>query len=309
MIDKALSQRITAFRQFNRFHTRLIGVLNEELLASKYSLIQVRILYELANRKGLAAADLAEALKLDRGYLSRMLATLETYDLICRTPDINNAKRMVLSLTSTGLQTFNELNDASIDEVAKLLAPLSEAQQRQLIGSMERIEQLLDGKTDNPMFVLRSPEIGDMGWITHRQGVLYAQEYSWDWTYEALVGKILSEFVENYDPLFERCWVAERDGNIIGSIFVVRLDQETAKLRLLYVEPSARGLGLGRRLVDECIRFSRAKNYKRMTLWTNSVLTSARTIYQAAGFELVEETAHHSFGQDLVGQTWSLDLC
>ncbi len=306
-----LDEDVMAFREFNRFHTRLVGALNEHLLASEYSLPQVRVLYEVANaprNSPPSARDLSEVLGMDTGYLSRLVNGLAKEGLIDRVPSARNAKRLELTLTKEGQTVFAGLNTASSKEAAAQLKNLSETEKRQLIGAMGRVRRLLGDKPKEATFILRDPEPGDLGWITHQHGRLYAEEYGWDWTFEALVAEIVGRFAKNFDPSSERCWVAEREGEVIGSIFVVREDHETAKLRLLYVDGSARGLGLGRRLVDECLRFAKSKGYKRMVLWTNDVLVSARRIYEAAGFELLEEEPHHSFGKDLVGQYWGRDL-
>ena len=303
-----MDDNIAQIRAFNRFHTRLVGVLNEGLLASEFPLIQVRVLYELAHSTDLAAADLVERLGVDPGYLSRMLSALDSRGLISKVPDRHNGKRIVLSLTPQGRTVFDGLNAASAKEVGDLIAPLSDEERRQLVGSMRNIRCLLGDITETATWRLRAPRPGDMGWIVHRHGVIYAKEYQLDWTFEALVARIVSDFVTNLDPQSERCWIAEMDGEVAGSVFVVRKDATTARLRLLYVEAAARGLGVGRALIDEVISFSRERGYKRLELWTNSVLASAIRIYQSAGFELIEEAPHHSFGQDLVGQTWVLEL-
>ena len=302
---------VKAVRAFNRFHTRLVGALNEHLLNSNYSLPQERVLYEIANAprgEAPSARGLGGRLHMDTGYLSRLLAGLEAEGLIDRSPSPENAKRLALTLAEKGRAVFDGLDKASAKEVAALLAPLSERERRELVGAMARIRRLLGDLPQDRTFILRDPEPGDLGWIAHRQARLYTEEYGWDWTYEGLVAEILGQFVKTFDPAKERCWVAERDGGIVGSVFVVKQDEATAKLRLLYVEPSARGLGLGRRLVDECLRFARSKGYRRIVLWTNDVLVSARRIYEAAGFTLVESEPHHSFGKDLVGQIWARDL-
>ncbi len=302
---------IAGVRAFNRFHTRLVGALNERLLASEYSLPQVRVLYEIANAAPgtpPSQRELGETLRMDAGYLSRIVTGFESEGLVDRTPSSNNAKRLQLSLTDAGREVFARLDAASAAEVATLLALLSEAERRQLIGAMARIRRLLGDRTDDKPFILRDPLPGDLGWVVHQQGRLYAREYGWDWTFEGLVAGIVGAFVGNFIPEKERCWIAEWEGEIVGSVFVVRQDDHTAKLRLLYVDASARGRGLGRRLMDESIRFARANGYRRMVLWTNDVLVSARRIYEAAGFELVEEEPHHSFGKDLVGQVWGRDL-
>lgn len=302
---------ITAVRRFNRFHTRLVGALNEHLLASPYSLAQVRVLYELANAPPDAlpsARELGEVLRMDAGYLSRLVSGLEGDGLLQRNPAPDNAKRLLLALTERGREVFAKLNATSAGEVAELLAPLSPAGRGQLTGAMACIRRLLGDVPDARAFILRGPEPGDLGQVVHRQAALYAREYGWDWTFEGLISEIAGQFVRNFDPASERCWIAEMEGEIVGSVFVVREDEHTAKLRMLYVDPVARGKGLGRTLVDECLRFARAKGYRRMVLWTNDILVSARRIYEAAGFELIEEEPHRSFGKDLVGQVWERTL-
>lgn len=307
----ATRTQIDAVREFNRFHTRLVGALNEHLLNSDYSLPQLRVLYEIANAPRSAApsaSELGQLLRVDTGYLSRLLAGLESDGLVSRVPSSDNAKRLQLTLTDRGREVFAQLNAASSEEIAALLQPLSTRDRLELVGAMARVRRLLGDTPADRTFTLRDPEPGDMGWIVHRQGRLYAEEYGWDWTFEALVAEIVGQFVRNLQCERERCWVAEREGEVVGSVFVVREDDETARLRLLYVEPSVRGLGLGRRLVDECLRFAAAKGYRRMVLWTNDLLVSARRIYEAAGFRLTEQENHHSFGKDLVGQVWVREL-
>ncbi|WP_186397708.1 bifunctional helix-turn-helix transcriptional regulator/GNAT family N-acetyltransferase [Stappia sp. TSB10GB4] len=302
---------VAAIRQFNRFHTRLVGALNERMLASDYSLAQVRILYELANARPDAppsARDLGDILQMDAGYLSRLLSGLESDGLLARTPSPENAKRLALTLTERGREVFAGLNEASAREVASLLSGLPAEARGQLTGAMARIRRLLGDMPDTRAFILRDPRPGDLGWVIYRQAALYAQEYGFDWTFEGLISEIAGKFVREFDPARERCWIAEMEGEAVGSVFVVRQDDEVAKLRLLYVDPAARGRGLGRALVEECLRFARGAGYRRMVLWTNDILTSARRIYEAAGFELLEEEHHHSFGHDLVGQNWGREL-
>ena len=300
---------IDAVRAFNRFYTRQIGLLDEGLLQSAFSLTEARVLYELAHRDGLTATDLGRDLGLDAGYVSRLLKKFERDDLISRSTLVSDARQSSIALTPAGRNAFAPLNKGSHDQVAALLDRLPASEQDRLVKSMRTVQALL-GESAEPKipYLLRPLQIGDIGWITRRQGMLYAQDYGWDETYEALVAEILAAFVKSFDPKWERSWIAERDGEVVGSVFVVRKSPEVAKLRLLYVEPSARGLGIGARLVDECIAFARAKGYKTLTLWTNDILGSARRIYQAAGFKLIDEERHHSFGKDLVGQTWDLDL-
>lgn len=302
-----LDERIEQFRRFNRFHTRLVGALGEHLLESPYSLTEARVLFELAHRPAPTAAELCRELGLDAGYLSRVISGFERAGLLSKKPLPTDARAWGLHLTRKGRSVFQRLDDASRRQVADLLGRLPEPQQRQLIDAMNRIRALL-AEPPSPGYRLRDPRPGDMGWIVHRQAVLYGEEYGFDAGYEALIAGIVCRYVQEFDPARERCWVAEKDGAVVGSVFVMREDEHTARLRLLYVEPAARGLGIGSRLVDECLQFARRVGYRRMVLWTNSVLTDARRIYDRAGFSLVEEAPHHSFGKDLVGQTFARDL-
>lgn len=301
-----LGERTDSVRRFNRFYTRQIGVLHEHLLDSPFSLTEVRILYELAHRNDLTSADLCRELGLNAGYLSRVISGFDKQGLIAKSRSPTDARATRLQLTDAGQRTLAPLVDASRRDVAAMLERLPPTAQQDLVAAMKQIEGLLG--EPSPSYLLRNPQPGDMGWIIHRQAVLYAQEYGWNNEYEALVADILAKFVREFDPARERCWITEKDGKVIGSVFVVRQDDTTAKLRLLYVDPCARGLGIGSRLVDECLRFSRQAGYARMVLWTNSILTDARRIYDKAGFQLVEEEAHRSFGKDLVGQVLARDL-
>jgi DNA-binding MarR family transcriptional regulator/GNAT superfamily N-acetyltransferase len=306
-----MAGEVDAVRAFNRFHTRLVGALDEHLLKSDYALPQVRVLYEIAHaprERAPSASDIAQLLRLDAGYMSRLVAGLEADGLVERRASPDNARRMALRLSERGRELFATMEQDSAREVARMLEPLTPAQRRALVGSMRRIRQLLGDTPDDATLLLREPEPGDLGLVVSRQARLYAEEYGWNRDYEALVAEIVAGFVRDFDPARERCWIAERDGEVVGSVFVVRQDDAVARLRLLYVDPMARGLGLGRRLVDECIRFARGRGYRRLVLWTNDCLVSARRIYQAAGFRLTGEEPHHSFGKDLVGQTWELDL-
>lgn len=304
-----LDTRIDAVRRFNRFFTRKIGVLREGLLHTPYSLTESRILFEVANREETTASDLSRELGLDPGYLSRELAGMERRGLIEKTPSESDARRRLLSLTAEGKDAFRLLDARSREEVGEMLAGLSDGEQRRLLEATQTIESVLDRgfKFSGPFF-LRAHEPGDMGWVVHRHGELYFQEYGWDERFEALVARIVADFINDYDPGRERCWIAEMDGERVGCVFLVDGGEEVAKLRLLLVEPKARGLGLGGHLVEECVRFARSRGYKKLTLWTNSVLDAARRIYEERGFVLVEEEGHHSFGKDLVGQNWELDL-
>ena len=306
MSTNPLAERTEIVRRFNRFYTHQIGVLHEHLLDSAFSLTEVRILYELAHQAQLTSADLCRELGLNAGYLSRVIAGFEKQGLIAKTRSPTDARAAQLQLTEQGQRTLAPLVDASRREVAAMLARLPQAAQQELVDAMGQIQGLLGEPSKN--YMLRNPQPGDMGWIIHRQAVLYAQEYGWNNEYEALAAEILAKFLPDFDPTCERCWIAEKDGKVVGSVFIVRQDAATAKLRLLYVDPCARGLGIGSRLVDECLRFSRQAGYTKMVLWTNSVLTGARRIYDQAGFQLVEEEAHHSFGKDLIGQVLAREL-
>jgi DNA-binding MarR family transcriptional regulator/GNAT superfamily N-acetyltransferase len=298
--------RAETVRRFNRFYTRQIGLLHEHLLESEFSLTEARILYELAHRTGLTSSDLCRVLGLNAGYLSRVIAGFEKQGLVAKTRSQADARVSELALTDAGRATFEVLNLASRNEVTAMLGRMTESTQQQLVDAMTQIEALLGEST--PSYILRDPQAGDMGWVVRQQAVLYTREYGWNSEFEALVAEIVAKYLRDYDPSAERCWIAEKDGKAVGSVFVVRHDAETAQLRMLYVDASARGLGIGHRLVDECLRFARGVGYKRMMLWTNDILTDARKIYEKAGFTLVEEEAHHSFGKDLVGQIWARDL-
>jgi DNA-binding MarR family transcriptional regulator/GNAT superfamily N-acetyltransferase len=304
-----LEARVDAVRRFNRFFTRRIGVLREGLLHSRFSLTEARVLFELAHSEELTASDLSRELGLDPGYLSRTLARLEQQGLVVRVRSEADGRRRILSLTLDGEEAFSLLDSRSREEVAEMLGGLSEGEQRRLLEAMGTIEGVFEKslKFSEP-FVLRTHEPGDIGWVVQRHGVLYAREYGWDESFEALVARIVADFIDGYDPKKERCWIAEMGGERVGCVFVVKASDAVAKLRLLLVEPEARGLGLGTRLVEECIRFARNRGYEKITLWTNGVLDAARHIYEEHGFVLVEEEEHHSFGRDLVGQNWELVL-
>ena len=302
-------QRVEAVRRFNRFYTQHIGVLSEGLLHSPVSLTEARVLYELAHREQATATELGRGLGLDAGYLSRILRGFRKRGLIDKRPSDSDGRQSLLRLTKKGRQEFATLDARSGEQVAAVLGKLSAAGQQRLVKAMRVIEEVLGSEPARQTpYLLRLHQPGDMGWVIHRHGVLYSQEYGWDEQFEALVAEIVAEFIRNYDPKRERCWIAEMDGEIVGSVFLVRKSKTVAKLRLLLVEPKARGAGLGKRLVEECIRFARRAGYRKITLWTNSVLDAARRIYQRAGFRLVHEEPHHSFGHDLVGQTWELKL-
>jgi DNA-binding MarR family transcriptional regulator/GNAT superfamily N-acetyltransferase len=298
---------ISAVRAFNRFYTRQLGVLGQKLLESPFSLSEARVLYELAQRDGAAAKELGSELDLDPGYLSRIVQKFDDDGLINRTPLPTDRRQHQLSLTARGRQAFAKLDRRSHEDVAKMLRPLSEVDRRRLTSAMAAIENLL-GTAQTPAATLREPRPGDMGWVVQSHGALYASEYGFDSSFEALVAGISAQFLNSFDASRERCWIAEIDGAPVGSAFLVQHDDDTAKLRLLLVEPAGRGHGLGKRLVDECIAFARACGYRKITLWTQSILIAARKIYQDAGFVLVASEPHRSFGQNLIGETWELKL-
>lgn len=309
-LGSQLGTRVEAVRKFNRFYTQRIGVLREGLYDSDYSLAEVRVLYELAHAHSpVTATDLIRTLSLDAGYLSRMLRSFETRGLIRKARSRNDGRQFHLMLTPAGRNAFAPLERASRDEIAALLAPLSTKAQHDLVDAMTTIQTALNGVAPTkPPFALREHRPGDIGWVVARHGALYAQEYGWDDTFEALVAEIAAKFLKRFDPKRERCWIAERNGENVGSIFLVARSPTVAQLRLLLVEPSARGLGIGRHLVTECIAFARAAGYRKIMLWTNGGLDAARHLYEDAGFELTREERHHSFGKDLVGQTFELKL-
>lgn len=310
MPSSTSGERVDAVRRFSRFYTRKIGVLHEGLLGSPLSLTEGRVLYELAQREPTRASSLATELALDSGYLSRILGGFEKRGLVKKRPSEEDGRQVILVLTDRGREMFATINARSRDEIAAMLEELNGTDQARLVRALETAEGLLGGgrKIGEPSYILRPHEPGDIGWIVHRHGVLYAEEYGFDMRFEALVARIAAAFIENFDTQRERCWIAERGGEIVGAVLLVKDSAEIAKLRLLYVEPKARGLGIGGRLVSECIGFARRAGYRKITLWTNDVLVAARRIYQAAGFNLVQEEPHHSFGRDLVGQYWELRL-
>ncbi|MDH0865111.1 helix-turn-helix domain-containing GNAT family N-acetyltransferase [Mitsuaria sp. GD03876] len=314
--------RIEAVRRFNRFYTRRIGVLNEGLLDSEFSLTECRILWELAHldaADGITATDLGRLLDLDGGYLSRLLRDLKERDLVRATRSEVDARQSLLQLSPAGRKAFKPLDKRSREQVGELLGALGEAQQAELLQAFRRVQGLLEDPKERPAqgsFILRPHRPGDMGWVVSRHGALYAREYQFDMRFEALVARIAADFIERFDPRREAFWIAERDGVNIGSVALVQARDEatnepvegTAQLRLLLVEPSARGLGLGDRLVAECHRFAREAGYRRVRLWTNSQLDAAKHIYRKAGYRLVGSEPYQNFGLDLIGEFWELDL-
>jgi DNA-binding MarR family transcriptional regulator/GNAT superfamily N-acetyltransferase len=307
--SSALDTRVAAMRRFTRFYTRQIGVLQEGLLDTAFSLTQSRVLYELAHRDAPTAAELARDLGLDAGYLSRILRGFSARGLIARQPSDSDGRQHHLRLTRKGAAAFAPLDRNSQAEVAAMLGKLTPDQQGALIASMRTVERLLGGeRMAARSYLLRPHRPGDMGYVVGRHGALYAQEYGWDISFEALVADITAAFIRNFDAARECCWIAEIEGAPVGSVFVVRHSDTIAKLRLLLVEPGARGLGIGARLVEECLRFARQVGYRKMTLWTQSILVEARRIYARSGFHLVKEEPHRSFGHDLIGETWETKL-
>ncbi|MDQ2930538.1 MAG: bifunctional helix-turn-helix transcriptional regulator/GNAT family N-acetyltransferase [Gemmatimonadota bacterium] len=311
MPDPRLDARIAAVRKFNRFYTRQIGVLEEGLLKSDLSLAEVRVLYELAQEDGVTATSISHAVGLDAGYLSRMLRSFERRGLIQRRRSAVDARRTLLSLTRKGRGAFAKLDALAHDEIAALLAPHPTASQRALVGAMHAIEHILGERTPAPTptpTVLRQPAPGDFGWVIERHGELYADEYGWGNHFEALVVQIVADFAREHDPARERFWIALADGERVGSVLLVRESESVARMRLLLVEPSARGLGVGKTLVRACLDFARSAGYAKVTLWTNAVLHAARAIYIANGFDLVREEMHTHFGSEQLGQDWELVL-
>lgn len=302
----SLMARAEAIRRFNRFYTRQIGALREHLLQAEFSLSESRILYELGTSAGLTSAELCQMLGLDAGYLSRIISGFEKKGLISKTRSPSDARALLIQLTNAGKAVLASLEQAAREEVMAMLQDMPESRQEQLTQAMQQVQSLLAGNDSS--YLLRDPRAGDMGIVVQQQAELYTREYGWNSEFEALVAEIVARFLREFDPSGERCWIAEKDGKVIGSVFVVRQDETTAKLRMLYVDASARGLGIGNRLVEETLRFARQAGYKRMILWTTSILTDARKLYQRAGFQLVEEEPVHSFGKDLVSQTWAKDL-
>src|SRR5262245_47350935 len=307
--DADVDRHAVAMRRFNRFYTRQIGLLEDGYLKSEFSLPEVRVLYELAHRDGPTAAELSRDLGLDPGYLSRILRAFETRRLISRTRSAADGRQSHLTLTARGRAAFGPLEQRSHEEIRAILATLPAREQARMVDAMRTIESILGGRPEPKVpYVLRPHQPGDMGWVVHRHGTLYADEYGFDEQFEALVAEIVAAFVKHYDPKRERCWIAEKDGEPVGSVFLVKKSKTVAQLRLLLVEPNARGLGIGARLVAECLRFARQAGYKKITLWTNSILVAARRIYEEAGFRRVHAERHKSFGHDLVGETWERDL-
>lgn len=311
------SEQVAALRAFNRFYTRRIGVLDERLYGTPFTLPQTRVLWELAHLDGVTATELARLLDLDPGYLSRLLAGLKARKLVRAQRSPVDARQSILSLTAAGRRAFEPMNAHSQAQTAALLSPLDEPSRQRLLQATDTIQSLLGApRADRAPYLLRPPRPGDLGWVISRHGAIYAHEYQWDITFEGLVAQIVGHYVEHFDARREACWIAERNAQNVGCVFLVQArDDKTdkpergvAQLRLLIVEPGARGLGIGARLVSECERFARDAGYKRIKLWTQSTLTAARAIYAQAGYQLVSSEPHRSFGADLVGEMWELAL-
>ena len=310
MTEDLLSQQAEAVRSFNRFYTRQIGVLDEGLLASPFSLTQARVLFELGTRKAVTAREIGDALGLDAGYLSRMVQNFASHGLIRREPSPHDGRQIVLSLTPEGKKAFRELDRKSHALTAEQLSRLSAPKRERLLLMMKNIQRTFSPEPDKGTLKIRTHRAGDIGWAIERHGRIYTDEFGWTADFEAMVATLFAQFASKHDPNVERCWIAEVDDERVGCVFVVRYadDPNIAQLRCLLVDPKGRGMGVGKRLVDECLAFAKAAGYAKMLLWTNDVLTSARHIYEAAGFALTKEERHHSFGHDLVGQIWMRDL-
>ena len=298
---------ISAIRDFNRLYTRQLGLLERGFLGSKLTLTEARVLYELAQRVDVTAREIADVLQLDVGYLSRILAKFRRLGWLSRRASDADGRVQHLRLSAAGRAAFRPLDKGARAQIAGMIAPMTPSDRDALVAAMHEVRRAVAPKEASEV-TIRGLEVGDIGWITHRQGILYAEEFGWDVTYEALVAQILSEFVSGFDPKRDGAWIAEQGGAVVGSVFLVKVSKAVAKLRLLYVEPRTRGAGIGRKLVQNCIEGARARGYRKLELWTNDVLASARRIYQKEGFQLVREESHESFGKKLVGQFWELDL-
>jgi DNA-binding MarR family transcriptional regulator/GNAT superfamily N-acetyltransferase len=300
--------RVAAMRRFSRFYTRQIGLLQGAFLQSPFSLSEGRVLYELSKRDNATASDLVAELGLDHGYLSRIVQRFEKQGLIVRTRSKDDARQSHLSLTAKGRKAFAPLDERSHDQVHDILQRLAPGQQKRVTDAMRTIESLIGEQQEKPKVTLRAHRPGDMGWVVEKHGALYASEYGWNNHIEAITAEIVGAFLKNFDPKRERCWIAEMDGEIVGCVFLVRETDKVARLRLLMVDPAARGLGVGKRLTEECIAFARHAGYRRITLWTHTVLKAARGIYQALGFKLTKQWVHDDFGKKEKSETWDLDL-
>lgn len=304
---------VAAVRAFNRFYTDLLGLLEPEHLHTPHTLTEARVIFELAQRDRIDLRQLRGLLGIDPGYLTRIVHRFESDGLLARERSHSDGRRQVVWLTGRGRERYRTLDGRSTEQIGELLAGLPISDQSRLVAAMGTVRDVLGGRDQPSGYLLRAAEPGDLGWMVSRNAAIYAAEYGWDDSYEALVARIVADFVEQRDPVRDRAWIAELDGVPVGGVFCVRADKRedpstTVKLRLLLVEPSARGMGIGARLVDECVRHATRVGYRRMVLWTSDVLVSARRIYRRAGFERIDAQPHHSFGHDLVGETWSREL-
>jgi DNA-binding MarR family transcriptional regulator/GNAT superfamily N-acetyltransferase len=312
-MTSASQQRVGAVRRFNRFYTRQIGVLRKNYLDSPYSLGEMRVLYEIAHRGARTASDITRALDLDAGYLSRVLRNFEKSGLITRKTSIEDARQSRIALTARGAKTFAPFERRSQQQASAMLGKLEPTGQARLVAAMDSIETLLSGEApisaEKPRYILRAPKPGDFGWIVSRHAELYAQEYGWTEPFEGLCAQIVADFVNNYDPKRERCWIAELDGDNVGTVMLVKDDKPgIARIRLLLVDPKGRGLGLGAQLVDECVQFARKAGYRKITLWTHSVLSAARHVYEKAGFTLTSSEKRRSWSKNVVAEFWDMKL-
>jgi len=307
--NAAASDCVELVRRFNRLFTKKLGLLAKGFLQTSFSLAEARVLFELATIEAPTATVVGEELGLDTGYLSRILGNFESRGLLKRTPSASDRRQSILSLTKAGKRAFTELDARSREQIGAMLDSFGRTEQERVVEAMRTIQALLGHRERSSVpYLLRSLRPGDAGWVVHRHGVLYAEEYGWDEHFEALVAGIVAKFIEHYDSRVERCFIAERDGQNVGSVFLVKHTKRVAKLRLLLVEPAARGLGIGTQLVDECTQFARQVGYRKIILWTNSVLRDARKLYMRAGYKLIREQPHQSFGKALIGETWELSL-
>jgi DNA-binding MarR family transcriptional regulator/GNAT superfamily N-acetyltransferase len=301
-------ERVEAVRAFNRFWTNRIGALNSGLLDTPYSLTEARVIFELAQGDSMDLAHLRKELDIDAGYLSRLMNRFKEEGLVEAKPSRSDGRRQIVRLTHRGREVFEDLDARTVNQVERMLSDFTEEDQRRFVSALGTIREVFDAAPGQQPYVIRSLRPGDLGWVVHRHGLIYSQEFGWDESFEALVARVAAEYVERRDESRDNAWIAEVDGHPAGCVFCVKQDEKVARLRLLLVEPRARGMGIGARLVDECIRFAKRAGYEQVTLWTNDVLVSARRIYEAAGFRLIHEGPHHSFGHDLVGQDWLLDV-
>ncbi len=309
MTEDQIREHISNIRRFNRFYTKRIGLLNKGLLRTRFTLSQARVIFELAQKNQTTSSDIAKNLEMDPSYLSRILSAFQNEGLIEKEKSDTDSRQWILKLTTKGRETFLELDERASDEIREMLECLSGEEQCRLLNAMSTIENVLESNSDlASSFLIRPHRAGDIGWIIHRHGVIYAEEHGWNEAFEALTAEILAKFIENYDLKRERIWIAERDGETVGSVMIVDAGDQVAQLRLLLVEPKARGMGIGRKLIEECIDFSRRNGYEKIKLWTQSNLHAARHLYLKYGFELVEEEPHRSFGHDLTAEVWELQL-